>query len=431
MPKLRKTRYLLKRGETFHAIMEIPIPFRARFDKRRFMATLDTDSASVALSRAAKHVAAWKEEIAQAKGEPTQDTAYWKKQAARAAKKAKGSPAHLRLLLRTAANEEARQRILEQIGDAAYEVGMVNVERIGDNPSANSEARRFYAEATGARVSTKEHLDEWIGSLQVKEKTANMRRATIARLAAKFPMVDKVTRPEVRRWATELQATLSSATIQRLMSDCRTYWAYLATIQVVPDESTPFNGLGLKVKYASWLPYSPAEALRLLKGAEGDEKLANLIRLSMYSGARREELCALRVEHITAKADRFNIIDAKTEAGIRTVPVHSKLSKTVKRLAKASKDGYLLSGLKANANGDRGDAIGKRFTRLKQSLGFDERHSFHSWRGTVITLLERAGVPEGTVQDIVGHERSTLTGSTYSGKSTFEMRKAALAKLRY
>ena len=46
---------------------------------------------------------------------------------------------------------------------------------------------------------------------------------------------------------------------------------------------------------------------------------------------------------------------------------------------------------------------------------------FHSIRGTIITMLERAGVPEGTVQDIVGHERSTLTGSTYSGKSTLEM----------
>jgi hypothetical protein len=34
-----------------------------------------------------------------------------------------------------------------------------------------------------------------------------------------------------------------------------------------------------------------------------------------------------------------------------------------------------------------------------------------------------------TVQDIVGHERSTLTGSTYSGKCTFEMRCDALGKL--
>ena len=116
---------------------------------------------------------------------------------------------------------------------------------------------------------------------------------------------------------------------------------------------------------------------------------------------------------------------------IRTILIHPKLSKTIKRLLKESKDGYVLSGLKPNANADRGDAIGKRFTRLKQSLEFDDRHTFHSWRGTVITMLEHAGMPEGTVQDIVGHERSTLTGSTYSGKSTFEMRREALEKLAY
>ncbi len=44
-------------------------------------------------------------------------------------------------------------------------------------------------------------------------------------------------------------------------------------------------------------------------------------------------------------------------------------------------------------------------------------------------MLERAEVPEGTVQDLVGHERSTLTGSTYSGNSTLEMRRDALDKL--
>ncbi len=46
-------------------------------------------------------------------------------------------------------------------------------------------------------------------------------------------------------------------------------------------------------------------------------------------------------------------------------------------------------------------------------------------------MLERAEVPEATVQDLVGHERSTLPGRTYSGKSTFEMRREALAKLVY
>ena len=169
--------------------------------------------------------------------------------------------------------------------------------------------------------------------------------------------------------------------------------------------------------------------MQLLEAAKDGTQLADAIRMAMYTGARREELCSLKVEHV--KEDRFDIVDAKTEAGIRTVPIHRELLETIERLVEESKDGYVLSGLKPNANGDRGDAIGKRFTRLKQSLGFSDRHTFHSWRGTVITMLERAGVPEGTVQDIVGHERSTLTGSTYSGKSTFEMRCKAIKQLAY
>ena len=49
----------------------------------------------------------------------------------------------------------------------------------------------------------------------------------------------------------------------------------------------------------------------------------------------------------------------------------------------------------------------------------------------MITVLEHAGVPEDTVQDIVGHQRHTMTGSVYSGKSTLAMRRDALVKLAY
>jgi integrase len=295
--------------------------------------------------------------------------------------------------------------------------------------NTDPDAQRFYGQALGSIISTGEHLDEWIGSLQVKGKTAKMRRSTIERLGAKFPTLRDINRKVVRHWVTEMATDLKAATVQRMMSDCRTYWKYLATVEAVPEDSAPFDRLGLKVKQSSWKPYEPKDAVRLLKAAEGDTQLADLIRMAMYTGARREELCSLKV--VNVKGDRFEIVGAKTEAGIRTVPIHRRLATTIRRLVKASKDGYVLSGLSPNRNDDRGDAIGKRFTRLKRSLDFDDRHTFHSWRGTVITMLEHAGVPEGTVQDIVGHERHTLTGSIYSAKSTFEMRKAAIKKLVY
>jgi integrase len=108
-----------------------------------------------------------------------------------------------------------------------------------------------------------------------------------------------------------------------------------------------------------------------------------------------------------------------------------ELKATIARLRGNRKHGYLLHGMRANQNGDRGDHVGKRFGRLKMKLGFGRGHVFHSFRGTVITLFEHLGVAEGTVQAIVGHERSTLTGQTYSGKSTFAMRWDAVQKLSY
>ncbi len=89
----------------------------------------------------------------------------------------------------------------------------------------------------------------------------------------------------------------------------------------------------------------------------------------------------------------------------------------------------MLSGIKGM---HRVDSMSKAFRRLRVEQGYhDSRQVFHSIRATFVTMMERAGVPEHITQDIVGHERSTLTGNTYSVKSTMAQRAEALAKLKY
>jgi integrase len=112
----------------------------------------------------------------------------------------------------------------------------------------------------------------------------------------------------------------------------------------------------------------------------------------MYSGARRVELCSLKVEHV--HGEYFEIVEAKTAAGVRQVPIHDALAPTMKRLVEASKDGFVPSGLRSDKHGNRSDGIGRRFGKLKTELGFGDRHVFHSIRGTVITMLERAEVQD-------------------------------------
>jgi integrase len=403
--------HLELRGHQWYARLNVPADVQGKLRRRKFRVALKTTDRKVARDRAAVKVAQWRELIERARGKPIDEMRAWRE------------------ILRRADSEDKRKQVEGEIIDEALRHhGLdVNFEEYATEED-RAAVDRYIAIATGEIVETAEYLDEWINSLHTKPKTSAMRRQTIERLAAKFSTLADISRKEVVRWVSELRADLSIATVQRLMSDCRVYWAYLRSLEVAPDIQSPFERLGFKKpKHRSWLPYEPEQAVRLLKAAKGD--LADLIRLAMYTGARREELCALRVEQV--KADRFEIVDAKTEAGVRPVPIHSAINPTLKRLIGKRREGFLFEHLKLDRHGKRGDYIGKQFGVLKLRLGFDGRHSFHSFRGTVITMLERAGVPESTAQDIVGHERSTLTGSTYSGKSTFEMRKAALAKLRY
>ncbi len=423
MPKKRKVPYLLWRGHHWHAVLEIPNPLRPHFGKRRFMVTLETDSQRIAERRAAKHVAAWKRQITEAKGGPVEvdDAAYWRR------------------ALRNAKTEEQRQSILMQIDYAAWDIGAINVDQIGQAPSSDPEARRFYARAIGALVPFTEHLDEWLATSRVTVNTQDMQRSDVKRFALQFPIVQEVTRSDVRRWCSALMNDdgLMPQTVQRILSALRGYWRYLQSINVAGEDDEPFSKLDVARqnkrtdRRAARQPFVPAVVVNLLEAARerGDDQLADLIRLGMWTGCRIEELCALKVEQV--KEDHFSVGEAKTEAGWRDVPIHRELAQTMARLIEDSKDGYVLSGLTKNKYGDRSNAIGKRFGRLKMELGFGPQLVFHSIRKTVVTILENAGVAENVVADLVGHEKTTMTFGLYSGGLSLAVKREALDKLAY
>jgi integrase len=404
--------HITKRRQGWYAVLRVPAEVQRALGRKRFRIGLDTRDREAAKVLAMSIVAEWKREIAAARGKPIggrrnrwqpspngEDPKYWRE------------------VIRKAGTRAERNVLMDDLEEHLHYYGLEK-----DDPKA----QQFFGIASGAIVATADHLDEWIQTLQVTPKTAGMRRSAINKLATRFPTLSEIDRRSVRAWVAELVGQIKPATVQHLASDCALYWAYLADIRVVPEDSAPFSNLKIRIATNSYLPYTPEQAVQILNAADG--QLRDLVLLAMYTGARREELCALKLSDV--REDQFDIVDSKTEAGIRTVPIHSALKQTVARLVDQSTDDYLLPGLAVTSNG-RGDKIGQAFSALKKSLGFSERHTFHSWRATVVTQLERAGVPEPTVQDIVGHKRATLTGGTYSGKTTIEMRREAIEKLKY
>jgi len=428
--------YIELRGKLRYAFQEIPKDLRKVIGKHRYCVNLKTRDRYEAERRAKVLEQVWKLEIdgarkrlAGIKTDPlTSEAQFWRE-----------------TLKRYAGDKKTTAGILGHIANIAHDIAdgsafttpeylTLKQNARGDEGKANE----FFGKATGKLVPLTEHLDEYLSTAPISAKTADMRRAVIERFAKRFPYHSDVARKEVQGWINGLaKEGIKGKTLVRILSDLRGYWKYLRSIEVVTDDAEPFMHLSIPKTNASTAkkdqrkPFTARQIVSLLHAAraKGDSQLANLIELAMWSGARIEELCSLKLDKVGRSS--FQIEDAKTEAGWREVPIHSKLKPTIQRLREATKDGYLLSGLTSNKYGDRSNAIGKRFGHLKAAKGFGRQYVFHCIRKTVATLLENAGVPENISADIMGHDKPTMTYGLYSGGASLATKRDAIEKLSY
>ena len=423
-----------RRGNRWYATLHIPPDVRQALGKSKFLQSLKTSDKRIAERHAGLLIPVWKEKITAARGQAPDtfiaEALMWRSEYQ---------------------TNEAQIEVRELIEDAAKE-------RHTDGPT-------FYRIATGMSEPLQPHIEPWLTTrTTVTRKTIDQSRSDAARLLIEFTTVEQITPEAVRNWLKSLSndsPALSRSSIKRLLSSCRSLWSYLQDQNLVEtDKVSPFvlpkqkhNGSGNGG--SGRRPFTDIEAVSLLKAAteSGDQDLADLIQLGMYTGARLEEICSLRVTDVI---DGTIIIrHAKTAAGVRTIPIHSKLAPLVARLTaapapkasalpsasapqqaatkQATDDGprFLLPDLTKNTYDHRSAAIGKRFGRLKNALGFGRLHCFHSLRKTVVTGLENAGVTENLTADIVGHKKPRITYGLYSGGHSIDVMRDALERLSY
>ena len=400
------------RVNIWYATLTIPKDARTVIGKFKFHQTLGTGDRKVALGIKAPLIALWKAQIAEARGQVgavADEAQRWKGYLAQATGVNKD-------VLETSILEKALE-IKEQEGD----------EKAGD----------FYKVAMGYSTLLNSHYDKWVYQISLVPKTKAQTVKDVNVFLARFTTIEKVTKQKVKEWVDEIQAQgYSIGTANRLLISSRNYWRYLQQQNIVSVDSEPLSLKGLlptakKKNKNGWMPFEPSSIISIWEEAisREDQSLADLIYLGAYTGARIEEICAMKLNNVT---DKFlKIVDSKTNAGIREVPIHSKLKLIINRLKDSSTDGYLLTGLTFNKYSDRSNNLGKRFGKLKTKLGHSRNHVFHSIRKTFVTLLENAGVSEGVTADIVGHEKKTMTYGLYSGGNSLEIKKAAIELVNY
>ncbi|MDH6154957.1 integrase [Polynucleobacter sphagniphilus] len=422
MSKTSKPSHLVKRYNTYFAVLYVPKEIQYIIGKAKFSKSTGTDNRKLAETIAQVYVMGWKAEIEAARSKSDDPLI----QSAKDIRKLlKSSPAHL---VQDAIDEE-----IAKLNLAKKEIHAEVFEQI----------------ATGKNQYLEDVLKNWKKHEEdrgLSQKNIDQMFSDIEIMTTQFPTAPLITAKSVDLWIRHIakKGKLSASSVTRIIGSSKNFFKYLQFIKEIPQtEPNPFivpvefkisnkpNSKSVN-KTQSWLPFSPKEIVSLYKIAlDENQKLADLILIAMYTGARIEEICSLLCKDVDLKEESITIVDAKTEAGERTIPIHPYIKDRIEKLIEDSTDDYLLSGLTKNKYGDRANSLGQRFGRLKTRQKFSSRYVFHSIRKTFTTMLENAGVGENLAADIVGHEKPRITYGLYSGGASLEVMREAIKKISY
>ena len=435
----------------YYAQLKVPKDAQQIIGKTAFRKTLKTRNKLEAQERAIPFIQQWKAEIKTARLPPIE----------RLRTHFKAERHDLRDLEQALARHSLAAAKKEELEDTKFNIhnaieedilsayGVSDAQQLSTEKLINSQ--EDYMLATGVTTPFTEYLDAYLEDSQVENKTKQMKRTRIMDYAAIAPLISDATHETVRLFIRMLckDRKLNNKTIKTHLSSLAVYFEYLRVeVSAVPqDRMNPFKGQKLpevnrkaaaKLKRMAFT----VEDIRRLevelrkkavsnKADDQDRSLYDVFTFAIYTGARREEIGKLTIDDVRNSV--VVITDAKSSAGNRTVPLHSKLKPLVARLTAGAKgDDFLFSKLTTNQYGHRTDAIGKRFGRTKSSLGFDDRFVFHSLRKTVATRLEQANILENVASDILGHEKAaTLSYGLYSAGTSIEQMRAAIETIEY
>lgn len=247
----------------------------------------------------------------------------------------------------------------------------------------------------------------------IRPKGLYQRRRTYARFAETVgdTLISDVTQEHARAF---LDSMPSNATANRVRSEMNALFKH-----ALPSGPNPFDGLRRKpapLSRVTWLPFTNEELRSLFAGGDLSDPLYRAMLLGLFSGMRLSEILTAKVQ-AEGGVTFFDVREAKSDAGVRRVPVHEELERW----------GVFEVGGRLSAS-----VLSKRFTRLRAARGVvGERKVFHSLRKNFVTALHRADASQDDVALLVGHARG-FTFSTYAPHGSELRRLAAVVNsVRY
>lgn len=305
----------------------------------------------------------------------------------------------------------------------------------------------------------KDILEAWQDSNRVRLKEASVSRYQ--------NLIDSHILPEL---GNKRMGQLSAAMINRFLADKLEKGrldgagglsaAYVRSITLVISSAITY---GVRENLCSPLrspitkPSPPQKELSILSVPQQDtleealqddineEKL--LIYITLYTGLRIGEACALRWEDINLEAKilyvrqtvsrvwyfenekkRSKLIVGlpKTKSSLRCIPICSKLYAILKNYPYRKKYGYVLPNL-SNGEFTSPRTFEYRYKRILNSCGLAPVN-YHALRHTFATRCIERGVDIKSLSEVLGHADASITLNTYV-HSSIELKRIQLEKL--
>jgi integrase len=223
-----------------------------------------------------------------------------------------------------------------------------------------------------------------------------------------------------------LSGSLGPRTVNKYLTGLSTYWSWLLKRGHLKG-ANPWHNQRLKPPKLPKVKRQRAfgdNELETLFGGDPSPRLHDFMVIAALSGMRLHEIGDLTVGDCANGF--FDVREAKTEAGVRNVPIHPRLRPLIHRRSM----GKPLSVFLFHELPQRGEHdLRKRAAPVSQEFGRHTRRlgvaivaegttrslvDFHSFRRWFITQAERAHQPKHIIEAVVGHERGSLALDVYS-----------------
>lgn len=321
-------------------------------------------------------------------------------------------------------------------GEPFAEVARRYIEEVQRDPTA-----KLTEQTRGQYEAVYRLFDQWAGKPGLDDVDRKQAAEFLDKIATldphwgRSPLTKQRTFREILQLFGDRQPGLSNRTINRYATALSLVWQWAKRRGLVTKENPwedQYRKAGEKRKTQK-LPFNVDELRLLLTEPDarpakhhGSNTISWLCLISAYSGMRLNEMCDRKVADIKRENGvwYFQISNAKSEAGDRRVPIHSRLIEAgLLNFIQHHGDEWLFPGLKPGGpDRKRSWYISKRFTAHRRSLGIirlddktgKDRVDFHSFRRSVIKVLERARLPQTEVAQVVGHDREGITYGTYN-----------------